>query len=69
MATTEVAAQKLGKLAPRVDVRTLALSRYIDRAALPAPPDVARSDGARRGLADVRERPDRRLHDRGGRHT
>ena len=38
MATTEVAAQKLGKLAPRVDVRTLALSRYIDRAALPAPP-------------------------------
>jgi hypothetical protein len=38
MATTEVAAQKLGRLAPRVDVRTLALSRYIDRAALPAPP-------------------------------
>ncbi len=38
MATTEVVAQKLGKLAPRVDVRTLLLSRYVDRAALPAPP-------------------------------
>ena len=30
MATTEIAARKLGKLAPRVDVRTLALSRYVD---------------------------------------
>ena len=31
MATTEIAARKLGKITPRVDVRTLALSRYIDR--------------------------------------
>jgi len=40
MATTEIAAQKLGKLAPRVDVRTLRLARYVDRAQLPDPPDV-----------------------------
>ena len=40
MATTEIAAQKLGKLAPRVDVRTLRLARYVDRAQLPSPPDV-----------------------------
>lgn len=39
MTTTNVETRKLGKLAPRVDVRTLALSRYVDRAALPqAPP-------------------------------
>jgi hypothetical protein len=38
MATTTIAAQKLGKLPVRVDVRTLALSRYVDRAALPQPP-------------------------------
>ena len=38
MATTQVAAQKLGKLAPRVDVRTLTLSRYVVRAELPTPP-------------------------------
>jgi hypothetical protein len=40
MATTEIAARKLGKLAPRVDVRTLALSRYIDQAQLPDPPET-----------------------------
>jgi hypothetical protein len=40
MATTEIAALKLGKLAPRVDVRTLRLARYVDRAQLPAPPDA-----------------------------
>jgi hypothetical protein len=40
MATTQGVAQKLGKLAPRVDVRTLALSRYVDRASLPTPPDA-----------------------------
>jgi hypothetical protein len=39
MATTQVAAQKLGKLAPRVDVRTLSLRRYVDLAALPSPPE------------------------------
>jgi hypothetical protein len=38
MATTEIAAQKLGKLAPRVDVRTLSLARYVDPARLPQPP-------------------------------
>ena len=38
MATTEIAARKLGKITPRVDVRTLTLSRYIDRAQLPDPP-------------------------------
>jgi hypothetical protein len=40
MATTQIAAQKLGKLPPRVDVRTLSLKEYIDRARLPEPPDV-----------------------------
>jgi hypothetical protein len=40
MATTEIAAQKLGKLAPRVDVRTLTLARYVDPARLPDPPPV-----------------------------
>jgi GNAT superfamily N-acetyltransferase len=38
MATTEIAARKLGKIAPRVDVRTLTLSRYVDRTKLPDPP-------------------------------
>jgi hypothetical protein len=38
MATTEIAAQKLGKLPPRVDVRTLSLKQYVDLAKLPAPP-------------------------------
>jgi hypothetical protein len=38
MATTQAAAQKLGKLAPRVDVRTLALARYVDPSQLPDPP-------------------------------
>src|SRR4051812_15116873 len=38
MATTEIAAHKLGKITPRVDVRTLTLSRYVDRAQLPDPP-------------------------------
>jgi hypothetical protein len=38
MATTEIAARKLGKITPRVDVRTLTLSRYVDRAQLPDPP-------------------------------
>jgi len=38
MSSTAVAAGRLGKLAPRVDVRTLSLSRYVDRAQLPAPP-------------------------------
>jgi hypothetical protein len=38
MTTTTVAAGKLGKLAPRVDVRTLRLARYVDRAQLPKPP-------------------------------
>lgn len=40
MTTTYLAAGKLGKLAPRTDVRTLSLGRYVDRAALPDPPDV-----------------------------
>ena len=40
MATTQVAAQKLGKLVPRVDVRTLSLARYVDRAKLPTPPST-----------------------------
>ncbi len=31
---------KLGKLPPRPDERTLALARYVERAALPAPPDT-----------------------------
>jgi hypothetical protein len=38
MATTQMAAQKLGKLPPRVDVRTLSLKQYVDRAKLPEPP-------------------------------
>ena len=37
MATTLTRGQ-LGKLAPRVDPRTLLLARYVDRAVLPAPP-------------------------------
>jgi hypothetical protein len=40
MATTQIAAQKLGKLPPRVDVRTLSLKEYVDRARLPEPPEV-----------------------------
>lgn len=40
MATTTIAAQKLGKLPVRTDVRTLSLARYVDRAKLPSPPDV-----------------------------
>ena len=40
MATTQIEAQKLGKLAPRVDVRTLRLARYVDRTKLPEPPDT-----------------------------
>jgi hypothetical protein len=38
MATPTIAAQKLGKLPVRTDVRTLALARYLDRAVLPDPP-------------------------------
>ena len=38
MATTTIAALKLGKLPVRLDVRTLRLARYVDRAQLPAPP-------------------------------
>ena len=38
MATPTIAAQKLGKLPVRTDVRTLALARYLDRAVLPTPP-------------------------------
>jgi hypothetical protein len=38
MAATTSAAHKLGKRAVRVDVRTLQLARYADKAALPAPP-------------------------------
>jgi len=38
MATTTIAAQKLGKLPVRVDVRTLALARYVDTSKLPKPP-------------------------------
>lgn len=40
MATTTIAAQKLGKLPARTDVRTLSFARYVDRAKLPRPPDV-----------------------------
>jgi hypothetical protein len=37
--TTAIASEvKLGKLPARTDVRTLLLSRYVDRVALPAPP-------------------------------
>lgn len=39
MATTQIAAQMLGKLPVRTDVRTLSLARYVDRAQLPAAPD------------------------------
>ncbi|HEX3806929.1 MAG TPA: hypothetical protein VHV52_09145 [Gaiellaceae bacterium] len=38
MATTTIAAHKLGKLPVKVDVRTLALARYVDTAKLPNPP-------------------------------
>jgi hypothetical protein len=38
MATTTIAAQKLGKLPVRTDVRTLLLARYVDATELPAPP-------------------------------
>jgi|SRR5581483_773292 len=38
MATTTIAAQKLGKLAVKIDVRTLSLARYIDTTKLPTPP-------------------------------
>ena len=40
MAVPTIAAQKLGKLPVRTDVRTLSLPRYLDRSQLPAPPDV-----------------------------
>jgi hypothetical protein len=41
MATTTIAALKLGKLPVRTDVRTLSLARYVDTAALPpAPPEL-----------------------------
>jgi hypothetical protein len=40
MATTTIAALKLGKLPVRVDVRTLALARYVDPTKLPAPPPL-----------------------------
>jgi hypothetical protein len=36
--TTTIAALKLGKLPVRVDVRTLALAKYVDAARLPSPP-------------------------------
>jgi hypothetical protein len=39
MATTQIAAQMLGKLPVRTDVRTLSLGRYIDGVRLPDPPD------------------------------
>ena len=38
MATTTIAAHKLGKLPVRLDVRTLRLARYVDRTKLPAAP-------------------------------
>ena len=40
MATTQIAAQMLGKLPVRTDVRTLSLARYIDGTRLPSPPDA-----------------------------
>src|SRR3954465_7887252 len=40
MATTTIAAQRLGKLPVRTDVRTLSLGRYVDGARLPSPPDA-----------------------------
>ena len=39
MATTQIAAQMLGKLPVRTDVRTLSLARYIDATRLPEAPD------------------------------
>lgn len=45
MATTTIAAHKLGKLPVRLDVRTLRLARYVDHTKLPPPPvelDLAR---------------------------
>jgi hypothetical protein len=39
MATTQIAAQMLGKLPVRTDVRTLSLARYVDSSRLPSPPD------------------------------
>jgi hypothetical protein len=36
--TTTIAANRLGKLPVRTDVRTLSLARYVDRAKLPDPP-------------------------------
>jgi hypothetical protein len=39
MATTQIAAQMLGKLPVRTDVRTLSLARYVDSTRLPSPPD------------------------------
>ena len=38
MATTTIAALRLGKLPVRTDVRTLLFARYVDRTRLPAPP-------------------------------
>jgi hypothetical protein len=38
MATTTMAAERLGKLPVRTDVRTLSLARYVDLQELPAPP-------------------------------
>jgi len=38
MATTQIAAQMLGKLPVRTDVRTLSLGRYVDPGLLPPPP-------------------------------
>jgi hypothetical protein len=40
MATIQSAAQMLGKLPVRTDVRTLSLARYVDSAQLPSPPDA-----------------------------
>ena len=68
MATTTITAQMLGKLPVRTDVRTLS-ARHVTSTArkLPRAARRARRDGARRRVADVRERPHRRLHDRRGR--
>jgi len=38
ISTIHVAAGRLGKLPARLDVRTLSLARYVDRAQLPTPP-------------------------------
>ncbi len=46
MATTTIAAQKLGKLPVRTDVRTLSLGRYVDVSALPPPPATLDLTGA-----------------------